>query len=126
MAHAESASITVSRRGSRPEGSDAGYTVDWVGGEQDVATKVSLMNAIACAAQREPADLLVDLSNVTFMDASIIGAIVGSRARLRARSQSLELRAPSPRARRVIDLCGLAHLVHPATEATVDVDRGGP
>lgn len=109
MARSESSSITVSRRVSIP---DNKVTVIWVRGEHDIATKVSLVVAIARAAQRGDADLLVDLSGVTFMDASIVGALVHSRNRLRSRSQSLEVRAPSPPARRVLELCGLAHLVH--------------
>ena len=107
-------SITVSRRGSMPADEDARCTIVWLRGEHDVATKVDLVVAIARAAQRDDgADLLVDLSGVTFMDASTIGAIVGSRQRLRSRSQSLDVRAPSAIARRVLDLCELAQLVHP-------------
>jgi anti-anti-sigma factor len=127
MAHSESSSITVARRGSMPEDDDdSDCTIVWLRGEHDIATKVGLVVAIARAAQRDDsADVLVDLSGVTFMDASTIGAIVGSRNRLRSRSQSLDVRTPSVVARRVLDLCGLAHLVrvpvsdalHPAGEA---------
>ena len=111
MAHPESPFVTVARRGSTPDGRDADCTVVWLHGDHDIATKVAVVVTIARAAQRDDADLLVDLSEVTFMDASTIGALVGSRNRLRARSRSLLLRSPSPCARRVIDLCGLAHLV---------------
>ena len=115
MARSESSSITVSRRGSMPEDDDSDCTIIWLRGEHDIATKVGLVVAIARAAQRDDsADLLVDLGGVTFMDASTIGAIVGSRNRLRSRSQSLDVRAPSAVARRVLDLCGLAHLVRPS------------
>jgi anti-sigma B factor antagonist len=95
-----------------PADEDTGYTVVRVRGDQDIATRVSLVVAIARAAQRDEGDVLVDLSGVTFMDASTIGALVGSRNRLRCRSQSLEVRAPSPRARRVLELCGLGGLIH--------------
>jgi anti-anti-sigma factor len=139
MARSESSSIAVSRRGSVPEGEDSRCTIVWLRGEHDIATKVGLVVAIARAAQRDDsADILVDLRGVTFMDASTIGAIVGSRNRLRSRSQSLEVRAPSALARRLLDLCGLAHLVrppaldalHPAGEAAalstwVDVPSTG-
>lgn len=118
MARSESSSITLSRAGSTREDKDAIYTVLSVRGEHDIATKVSLAVAIARAAKRDAADVLVDLSQVTFMDASTVGAIVGSRNRLRSRSQSLEVRAPSPSARRVLELCGRAHLIHSSvTEA---------
>lgn len=112
MTRTESPPISVSRRGAT--GGDAEHTVVWVRGDHDIATRVALVVALARAGQLEHADLLVDLSGVTFMDASTIGAIVGSRNRLLSRSQSVALRAPSPSARRVLELCDLAHLVHPA------------
>lgn len=111
MVCSEFSRISVSRRGSR-----TGYAtcaVVWVGGEHDITTKVSLLEAIAAAAaQRDKAHVLVDLSEVTFMDASTIGAIVGSRNRLRPLGQLLEVRAPSPTAHRLLELCDLGHLVH--------------
>lgn len=119
MAHPETPSVTVARRGSTPDDRDADCTIVWLHGEHDIATKVAVVVTIARAAKRDDADLLVDLSEVTFMDASTIGALVGSRNRLRARSQSLLLRSPSPRARLVLDLCGLAHLVHHASPEAV-------
>lgn len=115
MVPSESVSATVSRRGAGPEDRDRDCTIVWLRGEHDIATKAPVVVAIARAAQRDDADVLVDLSEVVFMDASTIGALVGSRNWLRARSQSLLLVAPSPRARRILDLCGLAHLV-PETE----------
>lgn len=117
MAHPESPTVTVTRRGSTPDDRNAGFTIVWLHGEHDIATRATVVATIARAAQRDDADLLVDLSEVTFMDASTIGALVGSRNRLRARSQSLLLRSPSPRARRILDLCGLAHLIQVRTEA---------
>lgn len=110
MSHSESLPVSVSRRG--PVGGDAERTVVWVRGEHDITTEVFVAVGIARAARCDEVPLLVDLSAVTFMDASTVGAIVGSRCRLRSRGQSLELRAPSPPALRVLELCGLAHLVH--------------
>jgi len=109
MARFTSPSVSVSRRGS--ERGDRLRTVLWVRGEHDIATKVTLTVAIARAAQRGDVPLLIDLSAVTFMDASTVGAIIGSRNRLRRRGQSLELRAPSPLALRVLHLCGLTDLI---------------
>jgi anti-anti-sigma factor len=111
-----SPSVSVSRRGSAHPGGHALRTVVWVRGEQDIATRVHLSVTIAQAARFDDADIVVDLSGVTFMDASTIGALVVARNRLSARSRSLCVRAPSPRARRVIDLCGLEGMIdeHPA------------
>jgi anti-anti-sigma factor len=117
MARFTSPPISVSRRGSAT--GDPERTVVWVRGEHDIATKDSLVVAIAYAGQLEHADVFVDLSELTFMDASTIGAIIGSANRLRSHSQSLALRAPSPWAFRVLDLCGLAPLVHPAVVPAV-------
>jgi anti-sigma B factor antagonist len=109
MGRFTSPSVSITRRGSA--GGVPDRTVLWVRGDHDIATRVSLAVGIARAAQRDDTPLLVDLSGVTFMDASTIGAIVESRNLLRRRGQSLELRAPSAPARRVVDLCGLAHLI---------------
>lgn len=109
MDRSESPSISVSRRGSARGETDC--TVVWVRGEHDIATKVSVAVTIARAAQLDDVPVLVDLSAVTFMDASTVGAIVGSRNRLRLRARSLELRAPSPRALRILELCRLTGLI---------------
>ena len=102
--------ISVSHRGSVRGEDDC--TVVWVSGEHDIATKASLAVTVAGAAKLDNVPVVVDLSAVTFMDASTAGAIVGSRNRLRSRGQLLMVRAPSPRALRVLELCGLAHLVN--------------
>jgi anti-anti-sigma factor len=109
MARSESPTISVSRRGSTRGAPDC--TVVWVRGELDIESKASLAATVARAAQLDDLPILVDLSGVTFMDASVVGAIVGSRDQLRSRGQSLEVRAPSPTARSVLELCGLAHLI---------------
>lgn len=110
MGRSESPLASVSRRAST--GGEGDRTVVWVRGEHDIATKISLAVTVARAAQLDDVPLLVDLGAVTFMDASIVGVIVASRNRLRSRGQSLEVRAPSPAAPHVLELCGLSHLIH--------------
>ena len=110
MNHSQCPTIAVSRRGSRR--GDADCTVVWVRGDHDIATKTSLAANVARAAHLEAVPLLVDLSAVTFMDASTVGVLVECRNRLRARRQSLELRAPSAPARRLLEACGLVNLIH--------------
>jgi anti-anti-sigma factor len=83
----------------------------WLRGEHDIATRVSLAVTLARAAQLDDVSLLVDLSAVTFMDASTVGVLVASRNRLRTRARTLRVRAPSVRALRVLEFCGLRHLV---------------
>lgn len=109
MVRSDSPRISVSRRGTT--GGAANCTVVWLRGEHDLATRVSLAVALARAARLDDAPIVIDLSGVTFMDASTVGAIVGTRNRLRERAQSLELRAPSPPALRVLELCGVVDLI---------------
>lgn len=112
----ESRSVSVSPRGHTRLDGDPVRTVVWVRGDHDIATREHLSATIEQVARVDDADIVVDLSGVTFMDASTIGALVGARNCLRASSRSLSVRAPSARARRLLDLCGLARLVdeHPA------------
>lgn len=134
MVRLEPPSVSVSRRGSAR--GDADRTVVWVRGDNDIATMVNLRDVLDRAARLEDVPLLIDLSGVTFMDASTAGALVESRTQLASRGQSLEVRAPSSSALRVLDLCGLTHLVHgaplpstgmaPALSTWVEVRPTGP
>jgi anti-sigma B factor antagonist len=95
--------------------------VVWLRGELDIATTADVAEAIARAIAFDDADLVVDLSEVAFMDASTIGVIVRAGNMLLEQSRSLILRAPTTSARRVVDLCGLAELVEPVSP---DPDAG--
>ncbi|HSP01944.1 MAG TPA: STAS domain-containing protein [Acidimicrobiales bacterium] len=85
-------------------------------GEFDLATRAYLSDTIDRAARLDDGDVVVDLSGVTFMDASTIGAIVDAHNRLRARARSLSVRAPLPRARRLFDVCDLGFLIEDPPE----------
>lgn len=94
---------------------DGGRTVVWLEGEYDIATAVVLGATLANAISRDDADLVVDLSRVTFIDAATIGVLIRGRNRLRCQSRSLTLRSPSRCARRLLDICGLTAVVEPET-----------
>lgn len=104
-------SVAVCRPGSDGAGSESGRIVVWVRGDQDVSTRGHLSAAIARAARLDDTDMVVDLGGVTFMDASTINSLVEAYEGLRARSRSLSLRAPSPLARRLLDICELGFLI---------------
>lgn len=95
----------------------------WVWGEHDLATRSELSDTLARAIAGEHSDVVVDLSLVTFMDASTVGVIVGARNLLGERSQKLTLRTPSHFARWVLDICGLSGLVE--AEEVPSVTRTG-
>lgn len=87
---------------------NAGRTVVWVRGDQDLSTVAVLSETMNRAIALDDANLVIDLSDVQFMGAATIGAIVEAREVLRLRARTLALRAPSPCAQRVVGLCGLA------------------
>lgn len=111
----EALAVSVSQRGSPDPGSDPVRIVIWVRGAHDVSTSRHLSAIITRAARLDDVDVVVDLSGITFMDASTIGTVVEAHNRLRARSRVLCIRAPSPIARRLLDVCDLGFLVeeHP-------------
>jgi anti-anti-sigma factor len=87
--------------------------VIWLRGEQDLSTVVSVAETLAEATAAADRDVVVDLSRVEFIDATIVATLVRSRKALRTRSRKLTVRAPSPPARRLLGLCGLLGLVEP-------------
>lgn len=95
--------------------SDADGTVVWLHGEHDVATEAAVSEVMAGAIAGDDADLVVDLSGVKFMDGSTVGVIMRAHDLLRRRSRSLSVQDPSRCARRMLDLCGLAALIGPAS-----------
>jgi anti-anti-sigma factor len=100
--------------------------VVWVRGEHDISTRDRVTVRLAKAAGRDAADIVVDLSGVTFMDASTIGALVASRNDLRVHSRSLTFRHPSQTAQRLLDLCGLTSFDRrPGADTAADRVRTG-
>jgi anti-anti-sigma factor len=80
-------------------------------GEHDLTTRSAVAEVMARAITVGDTDVMIDLSRVEFMDAATAGVITCARELLRARSRTLVLRAPSPSARRVLQLCDLSDLV---------------
>jgi anti-anti-sigma factor len=81
-----------------------GQTILTVTGEIDLSTVKTLQNVADTIIADGPARLVVDLSDVTFMDSSGIALLLGIANRV----QDMELRNPSPTIRRVVELTGLA------------------
>lgn len=88
-------------------------TVVRLRGEHDISTVVALSVELARAIALDDADIVVDLRDVQFMDASTVGVIIGAREFLHHRGRSLTIRSLSSFARRLIDVCRLDELVDP-------------
>lgn len=90
---------------------DGDRTVIWLEGDHDIATVFALADALDKATSADDANLIVDLSGVTFIGAAAVGVLLRSLDNLRRQSRVLALRAPSRCAARVIDVFGLNGLV---------------
>lgn len=91
-----------------PEG---GRTVLWLDGEHDISTRFAVSDSLESAFSANDADVIVDLSGVTFIGAATIDEFVRGRNILRAQSRTLTLRSPSRSAQRLLDVMGLTHLI---------------
>ena len=73
-------------------------------GQLDLAVNDALRDVLA----RLDGAVIVDLSNVTFIDSSAIGVLVGAQTRLTEAGGTLRLRNPQDLPRRVLEIVGLA------------------
>jgi anti-anti-sigma factor len=90
---------------------EGGRTVVWLSGDYDIATLTALAERLATAIGLDGADVVVDLSEVQFMDAATIGLLIRARDFLRSRSRHLTVRNPPRPVRRILDVCDLTGLI---------------
>ena len=98
-------SVTIRRREQPP------WTVLRVGGDLDVVGAPDLRQAVVTAVAGGARLLALDLSELDFIDSFGIGAVVGALKRLRQRGGDLALVCPSPRIRRVFEICDLDRIL---------------
>jgi anti-anti-sigma factor len=101
--HFIESNIVVSVRGSQ--------IVLQVSGEQDSSNVQTLVAACVSAGATEFCDLVIDLSDVTFMSAATVGAIAQVYDGLRTQSLSVVVESPSPCARRVLELSDMGYVI---------------
>ena len=89
-------------------------------GELDLYNTPVVREALREAAGRQPKRLVVDLSEVTFIDSTALGAFVEARSQLRDRD-AFALAAPGLEARRALEVSGLARhfAVHESVESAL-------
>ena len=100
--------VVVSKR---RETTDAVHTVVALRGELDAAALNTLVDTFDDAIAQDDSDVVVDLADVEFIGAAWIGALIRSRAALRAQDRELTVRSPSRVVYRLLDLCGLSYLI---------------
>ena len=76
-------------------------------GELDLATAAAVRQALVDAGTPGPADVVLDLSGVTFVDATGLAALLQAAEALRAAGGDLRLASPSRMLRRMLRLLQL-------------------
>jgi anti-sigma B factor antagonist len=89
------------------EGVDQDGRVVSVGGELDLRVAPAFREAVERVIDKGARRLLVDLSEVTFIDSTSIGVLVGALKRLRASGGSLELICTEKNVLRTLEVSGL-------------------
>jgi anti-sigma B factor antagonist len=109
--NAEPVTVSPATFRTRP-GDDDGTWILTVAGEIDVATSPELRRELHQLADREPTRLVVNLRDVTFIDSSGLGVLVGGLKRLReeGRGDVLVLQGLQEPVRKVFDITGLTEL----------------
>jgi anti-anti-sigma factor len=80
-------------------------------GEHDLSTAGLFTTALAEAVATADVDVVVDLTDVTFMDCSTIRSFVNGRSLCASGNRSLTVRCFSARQRWLLEICGLADLI---------------
>ena len=99
-----------------------GAVVVRLAGELDLYNAADVRGALAEALSSDPARIVVDLSEVQFVDSTTLGVLIEARAKLgRA---GLFLAAPQLETRRTLQVSGLdRHLpVHDTVDEALDAD----
>ena len=81
-----------------------------VRGEHDIYTAPSLRDRLAEALAAEPAGVVVDLSGATFLDSSILGALLEARRQAMERGVGYVVclgETPEPGVERILEITGL-------------------
>lgn len=96
-----------------------------VTGEADLYTAPELKRQLIDVIGDGAANVVVDLTDTTFIDSTILGVLVGAMKRVRARDGDLQLVCIDPNIRRIFEITLLdrAFTIH-ETQAEALVDLG--
>jgi anti-anti-sigma factor len=125
-------SVPIAVSGVEERAGDLGVTIGFtaphvvigVRGGLDSVTAPDLEAALNAAADTVRADVVLDLGELDFIDASGLGVIVAAATRLRAAGGVLILRSTPPMALRILDITHVSDLVQFERSNTAP-DRSG-
>ena len=102
---------------------DGGATVVSLTGELDLYNANEVRDALLECANGEPERIVVDMSEVRFIDSTALGVLIEARTRL-ANRRAFLLAAPGLETRRALEISGLDR--HFAVHDTVDGALAAP
>jgi anti-sigma B factor antagonist len=88
---------------------DAGVVV-LVGGDLEFGTAATLRSTLIDLAQRGHNPVVVDLSQLDFIDSSGLSLLVQAKQRIESQGHEFALRNPTERVQRVLEISGLVEL----------------
>jgi len=102
-----------------------GVTIAELTGEVDIASVPALREQLLCLLRPGSSRLVIDLSKVSFCDASGLAVLVSTGRRARLLGGFLRLAAVSPQVGRVLNLAGLlrSFAIFPSVQAAVSGPR---
>ncbi len=80
------------------------WTVLAVSGEIDIATAPSLREKLHSMLAENHMQLIIDLDEVTFLDSTALGVLVGALKRVRTEGGELRIVCNQPRVRKVFEI----------------------
>jgi anti-sigma B factor antagonist len=85
----------------------AGRAVISLEGELDLATAPQLRERLVALAERDDTDIVLDLTDLNFVDSTGLSVLVMALNRSRAAGRSITLRNPSASVMRILEITGL-------------------
>ncbi|GAB3962781.1 STAS domain-containing protein [Actinoallomurus acanthiterrae] len=92
-----------------------GHTVIAIRGDLDIATTAAVRDRVLAVVKDTTTPLIIDLSEVSFCDASGLAMLVGTKRRAESRGVTVVLVAPCPIVGKLLHITGLdrAFAIHP-------------
>ncbi len=104
---------------------DGAVTIFALGGSLDIATSPTLRAALMEAADRNEHEIVVDLSDMEFLDSTGLGALIGAHKRAAEHGGSVRLVAHEGQILRLLRITGLLDVfsVYPDIDAALADDK---
>jgi len=107
--------------------STPGYAVMAIAGEIDLYTAPRLQAEFTRLLENGPARIVIDMSGVEFCDSTGMNVLLSALKRMRERGGQLEVAAPRPAVRKILQVTGLDSVftVHESVPAELLTEQSG-